>query len=90
MTGRGLDWTNVPTEDGESINGTELDTRQAISFLCIYILSTISVKSYVHKMVGQKPPKGAANGFMTVAESPMVKRTLASVGIDVDELKKLE
>mmetsp|Transcript_20381 Transcript_20381/g.48464 ORF Transcript_20381/g.48464 Transcript_20381/m.48464 type:complete len:214 (-) Transcript_20381:168-809(-) len=89
MTGRGLDWTNVAISDDESI-GTQLDKKQAISFLCIYILSTISVKGYVHKMVGRKPPKGADNGFMTVAESPMVKRTLASVGIDVDELKKME
>ena len=88
VTGRGLDWTNVALDD-ESI-GTQLDTKQAISFMCIYLLSTLSVKGYVHKIFGQKPPKGADQGFMTVAESPMVKRTLASVGIDVDELKKLE
>jgi hypothetical protein len=87
VTARGLDWNDVPADVDLASLDTKLDIKQAISFLCIYVLSTLTVKFYVHKLVAIQPPKGADQGFMTVAESPMVKNTLNAFGINPDDLK---
>jgi hypothetical protein len=86
ITARGLDWTNVVASNDVELE-TQLVTKQAISFLCIYVLSTFTAKFYVHKLVGIQPPKGADQGFTTLAESPMIRSTLSSFGIDPDDLK---
>lgn len=88
ITARGLDWKDVVPE--VDLVGTQLGHKQALSFLCIYTLASLTVKFYVHKAVGIAPPKGADQGIMTVAESPMGRRVLDSFGVDLDELKKME
>lgn len=84
VTGRGLDWSNVPVS---ALEGTEIQTKQATSFLFIYLLCGLSVKFFVNKAVGTQPPEGADKGIMTVMESPKGQRLMKSFGIDPDDLK---
>lgn len=81
LTLRGL---NVSTPE----EGAEYNVYQACSFLFIYILCTLSVKYYVHKLVGVSPPKQAEGGLMAIMDSPSNQRMLKSLGIDTDFLKE--
>lgn len=81
LTLRGLS-VSTPEE------GAEYNVYQACSFLFVYILCTVSVKFYVHKLVGVSPPKQAEGGFMTILDSPSNQRMLKSLGIDTDFLKE--
>lgn len=89
ISARGLDWSNV---EGEStvLEGTSVDYRQATSFLFIYMLAALSVKSFVHKAVGTSPPPGADRGIMTAMESRGGRKLLKSYGIDPEEMLKQE
>lgn len=59
---------------------------QACSYMAIYILSSISIKYYVHKLVAVQPPSDS-NGFMSMIESPSGQQMLRSVGVDPRSLK---
>ena len=72
------------TQRGLDINNKE--GNQACSFHFIYILSAISVKFFVNKVVGVHPPK-AAEGLLTLLDAPRNKRILKSFGMDPDVLK---
>ena len=61
--------------------------NQACSFMLIYLLCNLSVKYYVHKLVGERPPPGADGGVMAVLESPKVLEGLKQMGFDTSELK---
>lgn len=86
VTGRGLDWTDVPLE---ALAGTKLVPNQAFSFLCVYILAGLSVKYYVNKLVATKPPPGADRGVMSVIDSPAGHHIARSFGLNPDDLKQL-
>ena len=77
-------------EDGASTASTAggaVHVKQITTFLFIYLLSTFSIKYYVNKLFGTKPPTGADNGLMSIMESPKSQRMLKSMGIDPDEYK---
>lgn len=80
LTLRGLNVTGV-------VAGSEYNVYQACSFLFIYILCTLSIKYFVHLLVGVNPPKGADGGLSTIIESPGNKKMMRSLGVDPDILK---
>ena len=83
----------IAGDDGASTSSTSggggavLHVKQITTFLFIYLLSTFSIKYYVNKLFGTKPPSGADNGLMSIMESPRSQRMLKSMGIDPDEYK---
>ena len=84
ITSRGLDWKDVSPDD---LVGTKMDPKQAFSFLFVYILAGLTVKYYVNKAVGIKPPKGADGGVQTIVDSPMGQAMARSLGLDPKDLK---
>jgi uncharacterized membrane protein (DUF106 family) len=62
--------------------------HQACAFLFVYVLSTMSVKFFVNKVVGAHPPKGADKGLSAMLDDPQSQRFLKGLGLDTDELKK--
>jgi hypothetical protein len=86
VTARGLDWTNVDTDT--AFEGISVNYHQGASFLFVYMLSALSVKFFVHQLVGTQPPPGANRGFMSFLESPQGKQIARSLGVDPDELLK--
>lgn len=71
----------------EPLNERVHDVGQACAFMMIYLLSTMSVKFYVHKLFGTAPPSGA-EGMMAILNSPMGQSMAKSMGIDPEELKQ--
>lgn len=65
------------------------DSTQACSFLFIYILSTLSVKFILNKLVGVQPPKGADKGVSTLLDAPQSQRALEALGVDTEELNEV-
>ncbi len=85
VTARGLDWKAV---DGVALNeATSMYPKQALSFFFVYALCAMTVKYYVNRAVGQKPPKGADGGISTVMESPIGQSVMRSMGVDPEDLK---
>ena len=78
ITARGLDWSNVPPD---ALNGTDIEMKQAASYLTIYILAGMSVKFYVNKAFGTPAPVGADEGLLTMMESPAAKKMM---GLDTE------
>jgi len=60
--------------------------NQACSFLFIYVLSSLSVKFVVSKVVGTKPPKGAEGGIMSILDAPQSQKMLKNWGIDNESI----
>jgi len=60
---------------------------QACAFMFIYVLSTISVKFMVHRLLGVHPPQGADKGIGTMLDDPKNQKLLQSFGIDTEDLK---
>jgi hypothetical protein len=58
------------------------------AFALIYLLSTLSIKFYVHELFGTKPPAGTEGGIMSILETPAVQRMAESAGLDISELEK--
>jgi len=63
---------------------------QGCGFLFLYILSNMSVKFLVHKLLGRKPPDGADKGVLNLMDDPQGKKILHSLGMDADELKEVK
>ena len=84
VTSRGLDWTDIPES---TLDGRDVDHRQAASFLFIYVLGGLSVKFFVGKLIGTQPPPGADRGILTMMESRQGQKLMKSFGIDPDDLK---
>lgn len=85
MTARGLTFK----EDAlTSFEGSPLvnDIHQAFSFTVIYVLSTLSVKYYVNKLVGTSLPPGC-DGMASLMDSPQGQKMMRSMGLDPDMLK---
>lgn len=59
---------------------------QAASFFVIYLLTTLSVKYYIHQLVSTKPPVGAES-LMSMVDSPQGHQIMRAVGIDPIDLK---
>ena len=85
VSARGLEFSDLAYEQPTS-NSLVTETGQAASFVVIYMLTGLSVKFYVNKLFGTKPPPGA-DGMMNLTQSSWGKRWLASVGVDPNELK---
>jgi Integral membrane protein EMC3/TMCO1-like len=92
MTMRGLAFQDnveyyVSTDSIEGLS--KVDTiQQACSFTFIYILATMSVKYYVHQLLGTPPPPGAEN-MASLADTPQGKLLMKNwTGLDVDEFKQ--
>lgn len=81
---RGLDWSNVDVET--AFESVTIQHQQGASFLLIYMLSAMSIKFFVHKVVGTHPPPGADRGIAGLMESPQGKRIAKNLGLDPDEL----
>lgn len=62
--------------------------NQACAFFFVYVLSTMSVKFIVNKIVGVQPPQGADKGFGALLDDPSSQKILKTMGVDTDELKK--
>lgn len=86
IVGRGLDWRDVSVDDLKAA-GTTLDPKQALSFMFVYVLSGLAIKSYVNKAVGTKPPAGADGGIATIVDSPMGQSIAKAWGFDPNDLK---
>jgi hypothetical protein len=67
--------------------GTKMHPKQAFSFFIVYLLAGFTVKYYINKAVGTKPPKGADQGYQTIVDSPMGQAMARSLGIDPNDLK---
>jgi uncharacterized membrane protein (DUF106 family) len=87
VTMRGLDFGDelglTVFKDSKGVNSV----NQACSFMIIYLLCNMTVKFYVHRLVGERPPPGADGGLLAVMESPRVAKGLRQMGFDPDELK---
>lgn len=86
LTMRGI---QIDTELFEPMDGIQ-DPNQACSILFIYMLSTISVKYYVNKAFGTRPPKGADMGAAGILEAPQNKKLLEYFGFDFEPLGKVD
>jgi hypothetical protein len=86
ISARGLDWKDISEVDLKA-TGTLMDPKQAFSFMFVYILAGFTVKFYVNKLVGKKPPAGADGGIQTIVESPMGRSFANALGIDPNDLK---
>eukprot|EP00980_Cylindrotheca_fusiformis_P007945 scaffold1697_cov120-Cylindrotheca_fusiformis.AAC.27 len=84
LTRRGLDWGNMP--DGV-VEGSNVSFEQGASYLFIYFLATISVKTYCNKLFAINAPPGADRGIMTVMDSPQGHKMAKAMGIDPDDMK---
>jgi len=79
-----LDLPSLPADVEQKV----VHHTQACAFLFIYILSTLSVKFIVNKVLGTHPPQGADGGVGTILDAPRSQRMLKSLGVDTDELKE--
>jgi hypothetical protein len=52
------------------------------------VLSTMSIKYYVGKLLGTQPPAGA-EGMMAVMDSPAGQNIMKTFGVDPAEFKEL-
>jgi uncharacterized membrane protein (DUF106 family) len=86
ITARGLDWRDIAVEDLKAA-GTTMEPKQAFSFMFVYILAGFTVKFYVNKLAGKKPPAGADGGIQTIVDSPMGRSFIKAWGIDPNDLK---
>lgn len=87
VSARGLDFPEMVEYETEATSAVD-SIGQACSFTFIYMLSAMSVKYYVHQLLGTMPPKGAES-VMTMADTPQGKKMLkAWTGIDPDDLKE--
>ena len=85
LTGRGLEFRTdlaFTSSDPEKVSTIE----QAISFVLIYMLCTLSVKFYVNKLVGTRPPNGA-DGMLNLTNSSWGKYALKQAGLDARDFK---
>lgn len=95
VTARGLSWTDEQiltlASQQEIIAPSNpklhIHHHQGTSFLLIYFLCTLSVKYFVNRVFGTRPPEGADNGLMTMMESPAAQRLMRQAGFDPDLLK---
>ena len=62
------------------------DMSQAVSFIFIYMLTTLSVKFYVNKLFGTSPPPGA-DGLVNLTQSSWAKRVLKQVGMEPPKME---
>jgi len=66
-----------------------VDADRCCAFLFVYVLSTLSVKFVIHRLVGVRPPRGADGGVSTLLDAPKSQRVLKSFGIDTDEFNQV-
>jgi uncharacterized membrane protein (DUF106 family) len=86
LTMRGI---QIDADLFEPMDGIK-DPNQACSILFIYMLSTISVKYYVNKAVGTRPPKGADVGVTGLIDAPQNQELLKYWGMDNETLGKVD
>ena len=76
LTARGIDF------------GDQHPAGQGCAFVFLYILSTLTVKFYVHQAMSIHPPKGADGGLLTMMEDSNSQRLLKAWGLDNETLDK--
>ena len=76
LTSRGIDF------------GDHHPAGQGCAFVFLYILSTLTVKYYVHQAISIHPPKGADGGLLTMMEDSNSQRVLKAWGLDNETLDK--
>lgn len=87
VSARGLEFPEFVEYTTDETSGVD-SVAQACSFTFIYMLSAMSIKYYVHQLLGTAPPKGAES-VLTLADTPQGKKMLKSwTGIDPDDLKE--
>ena len=86
VTARGLEWSEA---SDLLLEGSPIQTKQAASFMLVYLLCTFSVKFFVHKAFGTTPPAGADKGMLSVMESPQGQKMMKQMGIDPVEFKEM-
>ena len=86
LTMRGIQVDSVNFEPMIGIK----DANQACSLLFVYLLSTISVKYFVNKAFGTRPPKGADKGLAGVIDAPQNQALLKYWGMDNETLGKMD
>jgi hypothetical protein len=84
ITARGLEFA-PPMADDTPL--TAVSTQQAFSFVFLYFLTGLTVKFYVSRVVGRRPPGGAADSMVAMTQSSWGKSVLKSAGIDPDDMK---
>ena len=91
ITSRGLMFEEgfeyISTAEGGNVRVTHLE--QACSFFFIYMLSTLTIKRLVNRVVGTTPPKGADKGIFTLFDDPKSQAILHSVGVDTEEINEM-
>mmetsp|Transcript_170 Transcript_170/g.249 ORF Transcript_170/g.249 Transcript_170/m.249 type:complete len:228 (-) Transcript_170:324-1007(-) len=75
-----------PSEDANGFLPRVHDPSQGCSFLFIYVMSTLSVKYFVNKILGEKPPSGADKGILNLLDDPRSQRMLEGLGLDTEDL----
>eukprot|EP00977_Amphora_coffeiformis_P005317 scaffold1139_cov174-Amphora_coffeaeformis.AAC.2 len=89
ITGRGLDF-GAATVLLESADEDKMpDVRhvwQGFSFVFCYFLAGLSIKFYVSRILGNRPPGGDSN-ILSLTQSTWGKQFLRAAGVDPDELK---
>merc|ERR1712060_110368 len=64
------------------------ESDNACAFAFIYLLSTMSVKFAVGKLLAYPAPLGADKGIVTLLDAPKSQKILNSFGLDSDDLKE--
>jgi hypothetical protein len=79
--------SSFQSEESSEVNKSLVENAaQACSFMAIYILASMSIKFYVHKLIAVQPPNDS-NGLMSLIDSPSGQAMLRSVGVDPNSLK---
>jgi hypothetical protein len=88
ITARGLEFAPpLMLADDSSLAASRVLSPQAFSFVFLYFLTGLTVKFYVSRVVGRRPPGGAADSMVAMTQSSWGKSVLKSAGIDPDDMK---
>eukprot|EP00934_Nitzschia_sp_Nitz4_P002468 Nitzschia sp. Nitz4//scaffold13_size275219//145103//145732//NITZ4_000879-RA/size275219-processed-gene-0.90-mRNA-1//1//CDS//3329536029//2458//frame0 len=86
VSARGLPWSKFdPMQLASMMEGLSVDYKQGVSFFVIYMLTALSVKYYVSKLLAVSPPAGADGGLSSIANSPAVKSFSKSMGFPTED-----
>jgi hypothetical protein len=70
----------------ESTDDKITDIMQACGFAFVYMLTTASIKYYVHELFGVKPPPGA-DSILSVVDSPQGQKFIRAMGVEPPDFK---
>lgn len=80
--------TYTVSRTASGTTGSITSIGQVCSFTCIYMLTSMSVKYYVHQLFTTTPPKGAESYFSLVMDAPKTQEMVKdATGIDPKSFK---